>query len=93
MSPKMKREFKKIGKDIAFMSGKNLQQVLCQNNKPRPLPNSQTGVYPSGCSCKGKYIGKSRKRVLTRCREHQYDSMSGKWESSGATEHTKECHG
>ena len=21
------------------------------------------------------------------------DSMSGKWESSGATDHTKECHG
>ena len=31
-------------------------------------------------------------RVLTRCIEHQQDSMSGKWESSGATEHTKECH-
>ena len=35
----------------------------------------------------------SKKRVLTRCIEHQQDSMSGKWESSGATEHTKECHG
>ena len=22
-----------------------------------------------------------------------FTSMSGKWESSGATEHTKECHG
>ena len=88
----MKREFKKIGKDVAFMSGKNLQQVLCQNDKPRLLPNSQPGVYPLGCSCIGKYIGKSRKRVLTRCIEHQHDSMSGKWEPSGATEQTKECH-
>ena len=35
----------------------------------------------------------SKKRVLTRCIEHQQDSMSGKWESSGTTEHTKECHG
>ena len=89
----MKREFKKIGKDVAFMSGKNLQQVLCQNDKPRLLPNSQPGVYPLGCSYKGKCIGKLRKRVLTRCIEHQYDSMSVKWESSGAAEHTKECHG
>ena len=32
-------------------------------------------------------------RVLTQCIEHQQDNMSGKWESSGATEHTKECHG
>ena len=34
----------------------------------------------------------SKKRVLTRCIEHQQDSMNGKWDSSGATEHTKECH-
>ena len=84
ISPKIKREFKKIGKDIAFTSGKNL---------PKLLPNSQPGVYQLDCSCNGKYIGESKKRVLTRCIEHQQDSMSGKWESSGATEHTKECHG
>ena len=35
----------------------------------------------------------SKKRVLTRCIEHQQDSMSGIWKSSGAKEHTKECHG
>ena len=35
----------------------------------------------------------SEKRVLTGCTEHQLDSMNGKWESFGATEHTKECHG
>ena len=44
ISPKIKREFKKIGKDIAFTSGKNLQQILCQKNKPKLLPNSQPGV-------------------------------------------------
>ena len=93
ISPKIKREFKKIGKDIVFTSGKNLQQILCQKNKPKLLPNSQPGVYQLDCSCNGKYIGESKKRVLTRCIEHQQDSMSGKWESSGATEHTKECHG
>ena len=93
ISPKIKREFKKIGKDIAFTSGKNLQQILCEKNKPKHLPNSQPGVYQLDCSCNGKYIGESKKRVLTRCIEHQQDSMNGKWESSGATEHTKECHG
>ena len=35
----------------------------------------------------------SKKTVLTPCTEHQQDSMNGKWKSSGATEHTKECHG
>ena len=90
ISPKIKLEFKKVGKDIAFTSGKNLQQILCQKNKQKLLPNSQPGVYQLDCTCNRKCIGESRKRVLTRCIEHQWNSMSGKWQSSGATEHTKE---
>ena len=43
--------------------------------------------------CNGKYIGESKKRVLTQCIEHQQDSISVKWESSRATEHAKEFHG
>ena len=84
---------KKIGKDIALTSGKNLQQILCQKNKPKLLPNSQPGAYQLDCLCNWKYIGESKKRVLTQCIEHEQNSMSGKWESSGATEHTKQCHG
>ena len=57
INPKRKSEFKKIGKDVAFTSGKNLQQILCQKNKPNLLPNSQPGVYQLDCSCNGKYIG------------------------------------
>ena len=30
---------------------------------------------------------------MTRCIEHKQDSIKGNWEPSGATEHTKECHG
>ena len=45
------------------------------------------------CSCNGIYIGESKKKVLTRCIEHQQDSIKSNWESSGTTEHTKECHG
>ena len=93
ISPKIKREFKKIGKDIAFTSVINLQQILCQKNKPKLLPNSQPGVYQLDYSCNGKYFGESKKTVLTRSTEHQQGSISGKWEPSGAAEHTKECHG
>ena len=32
-------------------------------------------------------------RALTRSIEHQEDSMAGKWQVPGATEHSKECHG
>ena len=54
ISPKIKREFQKIEKDIAFTSGENLQQILCQKNKPKLLPNSQPGVYQLDCSRYGK---------------------------------------
>ena len=74
----MKRKFKKIEKDIAFTSGKNLQQSFCQKNKPKLLPNSQPGVYQLDCSGNGKCIGESKKKVITRCIEHKQDSMSGK---------------
>ena len=59
--PKIKREFKKIGKDVVFKSGKNLQQILCQKNKTKLLPNSQPGVYQLDCSCNGNYNGESKK--------------------------------
>ena len=31
--------------------------------------------------------------MLTRSIEHQEDSVAGKWEASGATQHSKKCHG
>ena len=76
ISPKIKREFKKIGKALPSRRGKNLQRILCQKNKPKLLPNSQPGVYQLDCLCNGKYIGKLKKRVFTRCIEHQQNSMS-----------------
>ena len=43
IGPKIRKEFKKVNKDITFTSGKNLQSILCQN-KPKLLPNSHLGV-------------------------------------------------
>ena len=83
---------KQVNKDITFTSGKNLQSILCQNI-PKLLANSHPGVYHLECSCISRCIAESKKSVLTRCIEHQEDSIKGNWDSSGATEHTKECHG
>ena len=41
----------------------------------------------------GNILEKQKKRVLTRSVEHREDSMTGKWEASGATEHSEDCHG
>ena len=81
-----------VNKDITFTSAKYSQSILCQN-KPKVLPNSHSGVYQLDSSCIGRYIGDSKKKALTRCIEHQQDSTKDNWESSGATKHTKECHG
>ena len=36
---------------------------------------------------------KLRKKILTRTIEHQQDSFKGKWDNSGATEHSLTYHG
>ena len=41
----------------------------------------------------GNILEKQKNCVLTRSIEHQEDSMTGKWEASGATKHSKDCHG
>lgn len=92
IGPKLRKIYKKQGFKIAFSSGRNLKEILC-NNKSKLLPNSFPGVYQLDCSCGGVYIGETKKKVLTRSIEHQVDSMNGNWSASGATEHTKSCHG
>ena len=63
------------------------------------MPNSYPGVYELICDCGGGggggvgYTGETKKRVLTRSIEHQEDNMTEKWKASGATEHSKDCHG
>ena len=56
--------------------------------KPKLLSNSHPGVYQLDCSCNGRYIGESKKKVLTRCIENHPDSTKGNFESSGITENT-----
>ena len=92
IGPKIRRELKQMGYKVIFTSGRNLKNLLC-NNKSKLTPNSNPGVYQLDCSCGGRYIGETKKRVLIRSLEHQYDSMVGKWSSSGVTEHSKNCHG
>ena len=91
IGPKIKREFSKTEKHIAFTSWKNLEQILCQKNKPKLLP--QPGVCQLDCSCNGRYIGKSKKRVFTRCIEHQQGSISVKGESCGLQNKQKNAMG
>ena len=40
----------------------------------------------------GNTLKKQKKCVLTRSIEHQEDNMTSKWEASGNSEHSKDCH-
>ena len=75
-----KRDIKTV-----LTSAANLKSILCQN-KSKLKPNSHPGVYTLKCSCNTKYIGETKKKVITRTIEQQQDSIKGKWKSSGATE-------
>ena len=92
LGPKLRKEFKKKKVKTVFTSGVNLKSILCQN-KSKLIPNSYPGVYTLNCSCNAEYIGETKKKVITRTIEHQQDSVKGKCESSGATQHCLECHG
>ena len=70
----------------------NLKDILCKN-KDKLIPNSYAGVYELKCSCGSVYNGETKKKIISRSIEHQQESIKGNWSSSGATEHTKECHG
>ena len=41
IDPKLRHELKKVGQKITFMSGENMQRLLCKN-KLKLLPNSNT---------------------------------------------------
>ena len=70
----------------------NLKDIFCKN-KDKLIPNSYAGVYELKCSCGSVYNGETKKKIISRSIEHQQESIKGNWSSSGATEHTKECHG
>ncbi|XP_065668102.1 uncharacterized protein LOC136088337 [Hydra vulgaris] len=92
IGPKLRKELKPYNVRIIFTTPPTLKNILC-NNKSKLIPNSNPGVYKLTCSCGSIYIGETKKKILTRCIEHQKNYLKGKWDASGATEHGRECNG
>ena len=92
LGPKLRKEFKKFDIKTHFTSARNLKNLICRN-KSKLLPNSFPGVYQLDCTCNALYNGETKKKVITRTKEHQQDGFNGKRESSDATEHCLEFHG
>ena len=66
--------------------------MLCRN-KTKLLPISFPGVYQLKCTCNSAYFGETKKKIWTRDTEHQQDRFKGKWDYSGATQHSLIFHG
>ena len=66
--------------------------MLCRN-KTKLLPKSFPGVYQLKCTCNSAYFGETKKKIWTRDTEHQQDRFKGKWDYSGATQHSLVFHG
>ena len=92
LEPKLRNEFLNFGIKTIFTSGRNLKSLICRN-KSKLLPSSFPGIYQLDCTCSALYIGKTKRKVITRTIEHQQDSFNEKWESSGETEYFLESHG
>ena len=91
IGPKLRQAFKKKNIKAIFTSGPNLKSLLCRN-KTKILPNSYPGISELKCTCNSAYFGETKKKILTRTIEHQRGSFKGKWDNSGATEHSLTCH-
>ncbi|XP_065667606.1 uncharacterized protein LOC136087910 [Hydra vulgaris] len=92
VGPKLRKEFRRQNIKVIFTSTPNLKNIFCNNKTKLPL-NANPGVYQLKCSCDSIYIGETKKKVISRCIEHQKNSLKEKWSGSGATEHSKTCHG
>ena len=89
---KLRQTFKKKNIKTIFTSGSSLKLLLCWN-KTKLLPFSYAGVYKLKCTCNSAYFGETKKKILTRTIENKQDRLKGKWNKSGATEHTLTCYG
>lgn len=73
---KNRKELKKTGCKVVFRFTYNPKSILC-NGKSEFLPKSYHGLYQSGGSYGGVYIGGTRKPVLTRFIDYKYHGMEG----------------
>ena len=95
LSPKLRKEFKKVGLKVVFKSGKNLKSILTSKNKSKLPDHSYPGVYKIPCEehPNNPYIGETKMQIRTRNDQHQDSMKKEQWENSGAAAHSRTCNG
>ena len=88
---KLKRIARDAGLKTTFKSGTKLQDILCAKNKTKVDPRERNGIYALTCQCGKKYVGKTKRKIRTRMKEHQRAYVNGNWTHSGIVAHKETC--
>ena len=78
--------------EVSFVLVLMLLKSFFRNSTITTIALSWGTNYELKCVCNSAYFGETEKKILTRTIEHQQDSFNGKWDNSGATEHTFTYH-
>ncbi|KAJ8961586.1 hypothetical protein NQ317_013064 [Molorchus minor] len=83
----LSRIFKNIGLTVIHPSGNKLQQLL-GNPKDTIGVNGRSGIYEISCKdCTLKYVGQTRRSILTRFKEHMAHLKYGRTDKSSVAQH------
>ncbi|KAJ8958500.1 hypothetical protein NQ318_002294 [Aromia moschata] len=89
--PKFTRGLDKIFKNINInlvYNSKNKLQTLLGNPKDKINHNEKSGIYEISCKdCDQKYIGQTKRSILTRFKEHMAHLKYGRTEKSCVAQH------
>lgn len=89
--PRIRAMMRKRGIKTVFSSGRNLRDILCNHKSPLPK-NSDPGVYKIKCGCGIIYVGETKKKIITRAKEHEMCVFKGQKKMSATAEHASVCN-
>ena len=79
--------FKNLDMTVVHSSGNKLQQLL-GNPKDKIELNERSGIYEISCKdCNLKYVGQTKRPIITRFKEHMAHLRYGRTEKSSVAQH------
>jgi hypothetical protein len=73
--------------NVVYTAGPSLQSLL-GNPKDKVNRNEKSGIYEINCKdCNQKYIGQTKRPIITRFKEHMAHRKFGRFEKSSAAQH------
>ena len=87
LSRGLKGIFKNVNYKLVYSANNKLQQLL-GNPKDKTPPLERSGIYEISCKdCNQKYVGQTRRSILTRFKEHLAQIRYGRPDKSCVAEH------